>query len=169
MAHLDFVSNNQNYVVDFGDKGALALPPKKQLIIVTCMDARINPAAFLGLKEGDAHIIRNAGGSTQEALRSIIISQRLLGTREIAVFRHTGCGMLTFTTPQLRDIIKKAHPGDAVLAAQVDAIDFQEFPHLEERVKVDVEFLQQSPLVLKDTKITGWVYSVETGKITQIA
>jgi carbonic anhydrase len=104
----------------------------------------------------------------EEALRSIIISQRLLGTREIAVFRHTGCGMLTFTTPQLRDIIKKAHLGDEVVAQHVDAIDFQEFPHLEERVKADVEFLQKSPLVLKDTKISGWVYSVETGKVNRL-
>jgi carbonic anhydrase len=73
--------------------------------------------------------------------------------------------MLTFTTPQLRDIVKKAHPGDAVVAEQVDAIDFQEFPQLEERVKADVEFLQKNPMVLEETKISGWVYSVETGKV----
>jgi carbonic anhydrase len=104
--------------------------------------------------------------SRKEALRSIVISQRLLGTREIAVFHHTGCGMLTFTTPQLRDIVKKAHPGDEGVAKEVDSIDFLEFPHLEESVKSDVKHLEDNPLVLKETTITGWIYEVETGKVS---
>jgi carbonic anhydrase len=104
--------------------------------------------------------------SSKEALRSIVISQRLLGTREIAVFHHTGCGMLTFSTPQLRNIVKEAHPGDEEVAKHVDAIDFLEFPHLEESVKSDVKLLEEHPLVLKETKVTGWVYEVETGKVS---
>ena len=101
-------------------------------------------------------------------MRSIIISQRLLGTREIAVFHHTGCGMLTFSTNDLRSIVKNAHPGDANVASEVDAIDFLEFPELESSVKNDVKLLQESPLVLKETKITGWVYEVETGKVGEL-
>jgi len=167
-AHQHFIRENSKYVADFGDKGSLASPPAKQLTIVACMDARIDPAASLGIKEGDAHVIRNAGGSAKEALRSIVISQRLLGTREVAVFHHTGCGMLTFTTPQLRDIVKKAHPDDEEVAKEVDAIDFLEFPHLEESVKSDVKLLEDNPLVLKEIKITGWIYEVETGKVVQV-
>lgn len=98
----------------------------------------------------------------------MIISQRLLGTREIALFHHTGCGMLTFSTNDLRSIVKNANPGDANVASQVDAIDFLEFPELESSVKNDVKFLQDSPLVLKETKITGWVYEVETGKVGEL-
>lgn len=98
-------------------------------------------------------------------MRSIVISQRLLGTKEIAVFHHTGCGMLSFDTPQLRGIIKNAHPGDTEVAGAVDKIDFLEFDTLEGSVKSDVKFLQEHPLILKDTVITGWVYHVETGKV----
>jgi len=167
-AHTHFAQANNDYVASFGNKGSLPLPPGKHLTIVTCMDARLDPAAHLGIKEGDAHVIRNAGGSAKDALRSIIISQRLLGTREIAVFHHTDCGMLTFSTNDLRGIVKKADPGNAIVASQVDAIDFLEFGHLEDAVKSDVKFLQDSPLVLNETKITGWVYEVETGKIKKI-
>jgi carbonic anhydrase len=104
----------------------------------------------------------------KEALRSIIISQRLLGTREIAIFRHTGCGMQTFSTPQLRDIVKNAHPTDAVVAEQVDKIDFDEFSSLEETIETDVRFLKEHPLVLKETKVSGWIYEVETGKVLEL-
>ncbi|KZP32281.1 carbonic anhydrase [Athelia psychrophila] len=155
-------------VSTFGDKGKLVLPPAKQLTIVTCMDARIDPAASLGIPEGDAHIIRNAGGSAKDALRSIVISQRLLGTREVAVFHHTNCGMLTFSTDQLRGIVKDAAPGDAAVAKQVDEIEFLEFSDIHAAVKSDVEFLKASPLVLKETEITGWTYDVETGKIERV-
>lgn len=157
----------------------------EQLSVVTCQDARLelkknpqhscmkkiltvshsSPAAHLGIKEGDAHVIRNAGGSAKDALRSIVISQRLLGTHEIAVFHHTGCGMLIFSTNELRDIVKKADPGNSTTASQVDAIDFLEFTDVEDSVRSDVKFLQESPLVLKETSITGWVYEVETGKV----
>lgn len=102
---------------------------------------------------------------SKEAIRSVVISQRLLGTREIAVFHHTGCGMVTFDTPQLRALVKEGAPGDAAIAETVDQIDFLEFKDLEGSVKSDVKFLQDNPLVLPGTKVTGWVYEVETGKV----
>lgn len=105
--------------------------------------------------------------TSKEALRSIVISQRLLGTREIAVFHHTGCGMLTFDTPQLRTLVKESDPSNSALNV-VDQIEFLEFHGLEESVKADVKFLQENPLVLPDTKITGWVYEVETGKVRNV-
>ncbi|KAJ7285302.1 carbonic anhydrase [Mycena rebaudengoi] len=166
--HTEFVKRNEPYVASFGDKGSLAMPPAKQLTIVTCMDARLDPAASLGISEGDAHIIRNAGGVVRDALRSIVISQRLLGTREIAVFHHTGCGMLTFSSNDVRSIVKDAAKGDADVAARVDAIDFLEFKEVEASVKDDVAWLKNDPLVLSGTVITGWVYHVETGKVTQV-
>jgi len=167
-AHTHFLQANAEYVASFGGKGSLAVPPAKKLIVVTCMDARLDPAAHLGIKEGDAHVIRNAGGSTKDALRSVIISQRLLDTREIAVFHHSGCGMLTFSSNYLRGIVKNANPGNATVASQIDSIDFLEFGQLEDSVKSDVKFLQENPLVLKESTITGWVYEVETGKVKQI-
>jgi len=161
----EFQAANEAYVKTFGDKGSLALPPARKVAIVTCMDARIEPAAQLGIKEGDAHVIRNAGGVAKEALRSIIISQQLLGTREIALFHHTGCGMLTFSNEHLQSKLKHDHP-DA--ASQIDSIDFLPFGNLEQSVKDDVEFLRNNPLVLKETEITGWIYEVETGKVKQV-
>ncbi|KAI0925556.1 hypothetical protein AcW1_007972 [Taiwanofungus camphoratus] len=166
-AHLDFVSSNEKYAAEYGDKGTLATAPAKKLAIVTCMDARLNVFGHLGLKEGDAHVIRNAGGVAKDALRSIIISQRLLGTREIAVFHHTACGMLTFSTPQLRTLVKDSDPQNADLSV-VDSIDFLEFGDVEKSVRSDVKFLKENPLVLPETKITGWVFEVETGKVKQI-
>ncbi|KAH8814720.1 carbonic anhydrase [Flagelloscypha sp. PMI_526] len=163
--HANFALKNEKYVTSFGEKAKLGIPPAKKLIIVTCMDARLDPAAHLGLSEGDAHVIRNAGGAAQDTLRSIVISQRLLGTREIAVFHHTGCGMLTFSSQQLRDKVKEETPAAADL---VKGIDFLEFSDLEGSVKSDVKLLKESPLVLEGTVITGWVYEVESGKIKQV-
>lgn len=97
-----------------------------------------------------------------------MISQRLLGTREIAVFHHTGCGMLTFSTDQLRTIVKDAEPDNTAVAEQVNRIEFLEFGDIEESVKKDVKFLQDNPLVLAETKITGWTYDVTTGKVCVI-
>ncbi|KAJ6574638.1 carbonic anhydrase [Mycena capillaripes] len=142
-----------------------ALPPTKRLAIVTCMDARINPFKQLGISEGEAHIIRNAGGMAKDALRSLIISQRLLGTREIAVYHHTGCGMVTFQGSELKRLVKWANPGNASCATQIDAIDFLEFTDLEQSVKDDVDFLKESPLIVEGTKITGWIHHLETGEV----
>lgn len=104
----------------------------------------------------------------REAIRSIVISQRLLGTREIAVVHHSGCGMLTFTTEQLQEIVRNASPGNSEVADAVNKIEFLEISNLEESVEADVKFLQEHPLVLEDTKVTGWVYEVESGKVNQL-
>ena len=102
-----------------------------------------------------------------DALRSVVISQRLLGTREIAVIRHKDCGMLSFETNQLRKTVKDAEPGNAAVANAVDSIDFLTFDNLEESVKQEVKYLQEHPLVLRDTVVTGWVYDVGTGKVSK--
>lgn len=131
------------------------------LLLVTCMDARIDPAAAFGIPLGAAHIIRNAGASARDAFRSIVISQQLLGTTEVLVVKHTGCGMLTFDTKTAKDLVRK-NKGDAA-ASEVEEIDFLTFPDLETEVKKDVEWLQ-SKAVEEGIKISGWIYEVETGK-----
>jgi len=169
-AHTHFEEGNLPYVSDFKDKGKLAIPPAKRLAIVTCMDARIDVVGQLGLKEGDAHIIRNAGGSAKDSIRSLVISQRLLGTREIAVFHHTDCGMQTFTTAQLREKLKaSAEAGGAEeVAVAAEAIQFLEFSDLDKAVKEEVEHVKTHPLILKETEVTGWVYHVESGKVRRV-
>ncbi|KAF9268590.1 carbonic anhydrase [Marasmius fiardii PR-910] len=167
-AHQEFLSHNQKYSKEEHCPN-LPIPPSKKLIIVTCMDSRIDNFQSLGLQLGEAHIVRNAGGSAKDALRSIIISQRLLGTREIALFHHTGCGLLTFTTPQLRDQIKaELGQSNSQGAELLDKMDFLEFNDLESSVKEDVDFLRNHPLVLKDTTVTGWIFRVEDGVIVQV-
>ncbi|KAG5636856.1 hypothetical protein H0H81_006608 [Sphagnurus paluster] len=160
-AHLDFPTSNGKYAEMF-DKGELALLPTKKYIVVTCMDAHVD------IKLGDAHIICNASGSVKEALRSIVISQRLLGTHEVAVFHHTGCGMLLFSTDHLCTLVKDAEPENLTIGEAVNKIDFLEFGDLEESVKRDVKFLQENPLLLKETKVSGWIYDVATGRIKQV-
>lgn len=164
----DVEQANERYAADFGDKGSLPLPPGKKLIILTCMDARIDPAASLGIKEGDAHIIRNAGGRPQDAIRSIVISQRLLGTREVIVFHHTDCGMLTFKQDEATALIAKALPsGPAQVVLQ--GIAFLPITEgLEQAVKDDVEYIKTNPLVLENTPVSGYIYRVEDGKIVRI-
>jgi len=126
------------------------------------MDARIDPAAAFGISLGDAHVIRNAGGNAKDALRSILISQHLLGTREIVLVKHTGCGMLTFSN----DDAKAAVQGNG---GKIDeAFDFQPFPELEAAVKRDVEFLTGHEGLPKGVSVSGWVYDVTTGKVARI-
>src|SRR5947209_6574412 len=132
---------------------------------VTCMDARIDPAAAFGIPLGAAHVIRNAGASAKDAFRSIVISQQLLGTTEVLVVKHTGCGMLTFDNAVAKDLVKK-QKGDAA-AKEVQDIDFLTFPDLEAEVKKDVEWLR-SKAVEDGIKFTGWVYEVETGKVKKV-
>lgn len=162
--HLD--EANAVHVANFGEKGKLVLaPPSKKLIVVTCMDARIDTSSAFGLQEGEAHVIRNAGGRVQDSLRSILVSQRLLSTNEIAVVQHTDCGMLTFTNPDLHSKLTQAHPEHQ---SQIEQIDFLPISSLEQGVRHDVEWLKNHPLVLKDTIVTGWVYDVKTGKVNQV-
>lgn len=158
----ELVQANGEYAGSF-DRGDLPLPPARRLAIVTCMDARIIPSRAFGLEEGDAHVIRNAGGRARDALRSLVISQRLLGTNEIAVIHHTDCGMLTFTNPDLHARVRQE------LGADSTAIDFQPFSDLEESVREDVAFLQSSPLIPGNTPIRGFIYDVRTGRLNEVA
>lgn len=168
MAEIDFKQANESYAANFGNNGKLSIPPSKHLVVVTCMDARLNPEEFLGLNIGEAHIIRNAGGLAKESLRSIIISQRLLGTKDVLVIHHSDCGMLTFSDELLRSKVIDAHPGDTKVSEAVNDLQFGPFPDLDRSVKDDVAFLKNHPLVLKEGNITGWVYEVETGKVREV-
>jgi carbonic anhydrase len=133
------------------------------------MDARIDPASAFGITLGDAHVIRNAGGNVQDALRSLVISQQLLGTQEVVVVKHTGCGMLTFDNAAAAGVLGENLGQAAVQAAeQAFGGDFQPFPDLDEAVKADVAKLLDSPLIAKGVVVTGWVYEVETGRVRQV-
>ncbi len=162
MALLDEVrAANEEYAEGF-TKGDLPMPPGRKFAVVACMDARLDPAKALGLEEGDAHVIRNAGGRAADALRSLVISQRLLGTREVLVVHHTDCGMLTFDNPTLYGICR------ADLDADASGIDFLPFSDLEQSVREDVELIRSSPLIAKDTPVTGLIYDVKTGRIHEV-
>ncbi|KAJ7154796.1 carbonic anhydrase [Mycena filopes] len=141
----------------------------RDLLIVSCMDPRIQPYEQLGFKIGAGGIVRNAGGSAHNALPSIIISQQNFGVRNLAIFHHTDCGMTKFTTEGMREKVKKVHPGRDDVADLIDAIDFHHITDVEESVKSDVKYLAENPLIAKSTNITGWVYDTETGKIAKVA
>jgi len=157
----ELIAANADYAAGF-TLGDLPLPPARKVAIVTCMDARLIPSKALGLKEGDAHVIRNAGGLARDALRSLVISQQLLGTREIVVIHHTDCGMLTFTNEQLQSKVQRE------LGADASSIDFLPFHDLEQSVADDVAFLRESPLLLEGVPVRGFVYDVHTGRITEV-
>jgi carbonic anhydrase len=157
----ELLQANEQYAKTF-DRGSLPMPPARKLAVVTCMDARIEPARAFGLEEGDAHVIRNAGGRASEALRSLVISERLLGTKEIAVIHHTDCGMLTFTNRDLHDKVKRD------LGADASQIDFLPFADLEESVREDVALLQASPLIPDNVIVRGFVYDVRTGRLNEV-
>jgi carbonic anhydrase len=126
------------------------------------MDARLDPARILGLEEGDAHVIRNAGGRAADALRSLIISEQLLGTNTIVILHHTDCGMLTFTDEVIHEKVKKE------LSADADYIAFLPFKNLEQSVRDDVAFLRSSPLIPQNIDIRGFIYDVKTGKLQAV-
>ncbi|KAI9797284.1 MAG: hypothetical protein M1833_005580 [Piccolia ochrophora] len=162
----DLLANNSSYAKQF-DKGDLALPPAKGYLVVTCMDARIDPSAALGIELGDAHVIRNAGGSAREALRSIIISQQLLGTKEVVLVKHTGCGMLTFKNADALAVVEKNLGEEA--AKEVEGLDFLPFPELDQAVKDDISYLRASKAVPDGIKFSGFVYDVSTGRVREVA
>ena len=150
---------NERYSGDF-TKGDLPMPPGRRFAVVTCMDARLDPARFLGLEEGDAHVIRNAGGIvTDDALRSLVISHHLLGTQDALVIGHTDCGMLTFTDGELRER----------LGPDAAEVDFQSFPDLEQRVRQSVQAIRDSPLLPDSFGATGYVYDVRSGRLTEVS
>ena len=162
MAILDEVrAANATYAEGF-TKGDLPMPPGRKFAVVACMDARLDPAKALGLEEGDAHIIRNAGGRAVDAIRSLVISQRLLGTEEVIVVHHTDCGMLTFDNDTLRGIVRER------LGADASDIDFLPFSDVEQSVREDVELIRSSPFIPDEIPVTGFVYDVKTGKIHEI-
>jgi carbonic anhydrase len=143
--------------------GDAAMPPARKVAIVTCMDARIHPEQALGLEIGDAHMIRNAGGRvSDDALRSLVISSRLLGTNEFAVIHHTDCGMVTFTNADLRTKLLDETGADA------SHIDFLPFPDLEQSVRDDVAAILESPFIDDNIPVSGYIYDVHTGSIDQV-
>ncbi|EXJ58201.1 carbonate dehydratase [Cladophialophora yegresii CBS 114405] len=149
-------------------QGHLALPPAKKYLVLTCMDARIDPAQAFGIRLGDAHVIRNAGASAQDALRSVIISQQLVGTQEIVLVKHTGCGMLTFKNEDAYGLVDKNLGSEAAAELKSRGLDFLPFPQLEDAVKDDVECLKNTKLVPDSVAISGWIYEVETGKTRRV-
>jgi carbonic anhydrase len=157
----DLLANNEAYVAAF-DKADLPLPPAKKAAIVACMDARLNVYGALGLEEGDAHVIRNAGGVvTDDAIRSLAISQRLLGTEEIILIHHTGCGMLTFTDDEFKRSIEEDTGIRPEWAAEA-------FPDLDADVRQSIARLKASPFIPRKDAIRGFVYEVETGRLREV-
>ena len=153
---------NDAYASSFS-KGDLPMPPARHVAVLTCMDARLLPARFLGLEEGDAHVIRNAGGrASEDAIRSLAISQQLLGTNEVVVIHHTDCGMLTFSNEDLRKKLKQE------LNADAEHIDFLPFKNLEQSVRDDVATIKNSPLLLKIIEVSGFIYDVKSGRLLPV-
>jgi carbonic anhydrase len=177
----EVVAANKVYSANFGDKGKLPMPPGRHFAILTCMDARLDPAKFAGLAEGDAHVVRNAGGrASDDAIRSLVISYKLLGTREWFVIHHTDCGMETFTDEIMRNLL--AH---SLETATVDAtgwhdtgkgpgstegsfIDWLTIKNQTESVRADVQRIRNHPLVPHDIAIYGYVYDVKTGRLNEV-
>jgi carbonic anhydrase len=158
----DLIANNDAYVAEF-DKGDLPLPPAKKAAIVACMDARLNVYGALGLEEGDAHVIRNAGGAvTDDTIRSLAISQRLLGTEEIILIHHTGCGMLTFTDDEFKRSIEQDTGIRPEWAAEA-------FGDLDGDVRQSIARIKASPFIPRKDAIRGFVYEVETGRLREVA
>jgi carbonic anhydrase len=157
----ELLRNAESYAAGF-EKGDLPIPPARKLAVLACMDARLNPYALLGLQEGDAHIIRNAGGVvTDDEIRSLSISQRLLGTEEIILIHHTDCGMLTFTD----DEFKRAVQDDVGIKPAWAA---EAFPDLDEDVRQSIARIQASPFIPRKDSVRGFVYEVDTGRLREV-
>ena len=161
----ELLAANEMYAASF-DKGDLPMPPGRKVAVLVCMDARIDPAKALGLQEGDAHVIRNAGGLAAEAIRSLAISQELLGTREIVVIHHTDCGMLTFTDEIIRERLAGSLGAEAGRIAA--GMEFLPFSDVEESVRNDIAFIKASPLIRPDTPVAGFVYDVTSGRLDPV-
>jgi carbonic anhydrase len=156
------IINNESYARTF-EKGELPLPPAGKLAVLACMDARLDPAKILGLQEGDAHVIRNAGGVvSDDAIRSLAISQNLLGTEEIILIHHTDCGMLTFTDDELADKLEAETGNRPQWRAHA-------FPDLEQDVRDSVQRIKDDPFVPHTDSVRGFVYEVETGRLREVS
>jgi carbonic anhydrase len=157
----ELLKNNEAYAASF-DKGSLPLPPGRKVAVVACMDARLSPYAILGLQEGDAHVIRNAGGVvTDDEIRSLAISQRLLGTEEIILVHHTDCGMLTFTD----DEFKRSIQDDVGIKPEWAA---EAFSDLDEDVRQSIARIKASPFIPRKESVRGFVYDVTSGKLREV-
>ena len=157
----DYLRNNAAYAAGFSDP--LPLPPSRHVAVVACMDARLNVYAILGLKDGEAHVIRNAGGVvTDDEIRSLAISQRLLGTTEIILIHHTDCGMLTFTD----DGFKKSIQDEVGIKPDWAA---EAFPDLDEDVRQSIARIKASPFIPKTDSVRGFVYEVESGRLREVS
>lgn len=177
----EVLAANKAYAKTFGDKAKLAVPPARRFAILTCMDARLDPAKFAGLIEGDAHVIRNAGGrASDDAIRSLVISYKLLGTREWFVIQHTGCGMLTFTDEVMGDLLASSletasltdagwsDDGHGKGSTEGRYIRWLTMKNLEEGVVDDVRRIRTHPLVPARIPIFGYVYDCATGKLEEV-
>ena len=177
----EVISANQSYVGSFGKKSELALPPARRFAILTCMDARLDPAKYAGLVEGDAHVIRNAGGrATDDAIRSLVISHKLLGTGEWFVIHHTNCGMELFADEVIADLLeddlgtaafdgkKWSNPHHHGGHAAGHFIKWHTISHNENSVTLDVRRIREHPLVPKTIPIYGFIYDVRTGRLNEV-
>jgi carbonic anhydrase len=183
MSHIlqEVLSANDAYAANFGDKGSLPLPPSRHFAILTCMDARLDPAKYAGLTEGDAHVIRNAGGrASDDAIRSLVISYKLLGTREWFVIHHTDCGMQLFTDEIIRGLLSNSLEtavigtngwqdiGQGSGSSEGEFVDWLTFKDLAESVYVDVKRIRNHPLVPPTIPIYGFIYDVKTGHLIEV-
>ncbi|MGH8543747.1 MAG: beta-class carbonic anhydrase [Gammaproteobacteria bacterium] len=177
----EVLAANAQYAANFGDKGKLAMPPARHFAILTCMDARLQPSKYAGLAEGDAHVIRNAGGrASDDAIRSLVISYKLLGTREWFVIHHTNCGMEFFTDEVMRGLLKSSlktaaldaggfrDVGPGPGASEGDYIDWLTIKSQEQSVTEDVRRIRNHPLVPRDIPIYGFIYDVGTGRLNEV-
>ncbi len=177
----EVLSANAAYAKSFGSKTDLALPPARRFAILTCMDARLDPARYAGLSEGDAHVIRNAGGrASDDAIRSLVISYKLLGTQEWFVIHHTNCGMETFTDDVMRRLLASSlrqavlsesgwrDEGPGPGSAEGEFVDWLTIKDLAESVRSDVRRIKTHPLVPKDIPVHGYIYDVTTGRLAAV-
>jgi carbonic anhydrase len=177
----EVLAANQRYAADFGDKAKLAMPPARHFAILTCMDARLDPAKFAGLAEGDAHVIRNAGGrASDDAIRSLVISYKLLGTTEWLVIHHTNCGMEFFTNDVMRGLLASSLETAALTdkgfqdvgkgpgSHAGEFIEWLTIRDQEQSVRDDVQRIREHPLVPKNIAIYGYVYDVKSGRLVEV-
>ena len=177
----EVLAANDAYAAAFGDKGKLPLPPARRFAILTCMDARLDPAKYAGLKEGDAHVIRNAGGrASDDAIRSLVISHKLLGTNAWFVIHHTDCGMELFTDEIIRSLLRNSldtaefgpqgwrDVGKGPGSPEGDFIDWLTIKTQADSVTSDVRRIRSHPLVPREVPIWGFVYDVKTGQLVEV-
>jgi carbonic anhydrase len=175
------LSANARYAENFGDKADLPMTPGRQFAILTCMDARLDPARFAGLSEGDAHVIRNAGGrASDEAIRSLVISYKLLGTREWFVIHHTECGMVTLSAEFIRSLLASSlktasvdetgwhDSGEGPGSAEGDYIDWLTIKDPKESVVADIRRIRRHPLVPSEIPVYGYIYDVKSGCLIEV-